>query len=56
MNATPAICPACGELVVTQFATVPEHPDRQFPWMVCAASNRSDLLLPAPQWFPANPE
>lgn len=47
MNATPAICPVCGELVIAlAFPTddhvldVPNHPDLSWPWLTCPMSDK----------------
>ncbi len=46
LRAEPAICPACGELVVLQAdqlltLIVPPHPDAVTPWLICAASDQA---------------
>lgn len=46
LRAEPAICPACGELIVVRGETdtdltAPVHPDRVEPWLECAASDRA---------------
>lgn len=46
MNATPAICPLCGELVIVWIENgctlvVPVHPDAVTPWTECVASARA---------------
>lgn len=56
MNATPIICPACGELLIAWPDTdettlvVPAHPDRVMPFVDCAASAHAmkagKILLP----------
>lgn len=47
MNATPTICPLCGELVIAWISAddctlvVPPHPDQVWPWTDCLASARA---------------
>ncbi len=46
MNATPAICPLCGELVVAlvlneEVNLLPDHPDSAWPKTICLASWRA---------------
>ncbi len=55
MNATPTLCPGCGELVIAWFSTdgdsllLPTHPDRVYPAFDCAAGSQSAVSVVPPE-------